>query len=340
MSDISAWSTTAASNNSASPDGFPEGMAPSGTNDSAREVMAAVRAWYEEQDYIDYGDTPAYASGTTFTISGNVTAQYTAGRPIKITDASTLYGHIVSSSYGAPNTTVTVKLKSGSVTGAISAVAVGPFKTQCFGVVPAGGIISWVPGYFADGSNGTYTGVLPSANTVAAANAYLNPLGWYVCDGSELNESDSQIFNGAGRYLPNLTDDRFLMGDTVAGGIGGSSTMEHTHEVTTNDHTHAGPSHNHKWWEWTDINTQSTTYSSDGSSQALGQTLNNVDSKQLIIFVGAGAADYAMSNDAYTNNGGTGATGLDGGETVTSDTASNTENRPKYLSCFYIMRVK
>lgn len=46
MTDVSSWSTTAASNNSASPDGFPEAMAPSGLNDSSREVMAAVARWY------------------------------------------------------------------------------------------------------------------------------------------------------------------------------------------------------------------------------------------------------------------------------------------------------
>lgn len=48
MSDVSTWSITAASNNSASPDGFPEGMPPSALNDSAREVMAAVARYYRE----------------------------------------------------------------------------------------------------------------------------------------------------------------------------------------------------------------------------------------------------------------------------------------------------
>lgn len=47
-SNVTSWSTSAASNNSAAPNGFPEGMAPSGLNDAAREVMAAVARWYEE----------------------------------------------------------------------------------------------------------------------------------------------------------------------------------------------------------------------------------------------------------------------------------------------------
>jgi hypothetical protein len=45
--DVRSWSTTPASNNDASPDGFPEGMAPSGVNDSARELMAATKEWYD-----------------------------------------------------------------------------------------------------------------------------------------------------------------------------------------------------------------------------------------------------------------------------------------------------
>lgn len=48
MADIATWSTTAASNNSASPNGFPENMAPSGLNDSAREVMAAIAKLYTD----------------------------------------------------------------------------------------------------------------------------------------------------------------------------------------------------------------------------------------------------------------------------------------------------
>lgn len=42
------WSPTAGLNNSSAPDGFPENMAPSDVNNSAREVMAQVRRWAEQ----------------------------------------------------------------------------------------------------------------------------------------------------------------------------------------------------------------------------------------------------------------------------------------------------
>ena len=38
MAEISDYNVAAASNNSASPAGWPEGMAPSGVNDSDREL--------------------------------------------------------------------------------------------------------------------------------------------------------------------------------------------------------------------------------------------------------------------------------------------------------------
>ena len=124
MSAISTWSTTAASNNSASPDGFPEGMAPSGVNDSNREVMAAIRTQHEDAEWIDWGHTPTFVSSTSFTVTGDQTAEYQVNRRIKITDSSTLYGTIATSAY-TTLTTVTVTLDSGSITSSISAVALG-----------------------------------------------------------------------------------------------------------------------------------------------------------------------------------------------------------------------
>lgn len=72
------------------------------------------------------------------------------------------------------------------------------------GSSPIGSIILWVPGYYTSGSNAGMTGVL-SGNTVSAANAYLNPMGWYVCNGAQLNIPGNLIFSGAGRYLPSMT---------------------------------------------------------------------------------------------------------------------------------------
>jgi hypothetical protein len=121
---IEAWSSTAASNNSASPNGAPEGWAPSAVNDWGRQTMASVRAWYETAQWINLGYTCTRASGTTFTISGDKTADFTTYRAIKIADSVALYGFVVSSSYSAPNTTVTVQLLSGSLSTSMNGTTV------------------------------------------------------------------------------------------------------------------------------------------------------------------------------------------------------------------------
>lgn len=66
MSNVSSWSTTAASNNSAAPNGAPEGMAPSGVNDVIRENMAAVSKFYKDTQgtLVSTGSSNAYVLTT------------------------------------------------------------------------------------------------------------------------------------------------------------------------------------------------------------------------------------------------------------------------------------
>lgn len=76
MSEVQSWSGTAASNNSASPDGWPESMAPSGINNSARENMAAIAKWYKDGN----GSLSSGGSSNAYTLSPNRTiAAYVAG---------------------------------------------------------------------------------------------------------------------------------------------------------------------------------------------------------------------------------------------------------------------
>lgn len=120
---IKNWSTTPASNNAAPPFGAPEGHAPSATNDIQRQVMADDRTQWELAEWFDFGDTVSRASAATFKIASDVTARFTANRRILCYDASTLYGTVVSSSYSAPDTTITLELDSGSLSTSLSSVA-------------------------------------------------------------------------------------------------------------------------------------------------------------------------------------------------------------------------
>lgn len=121
MADISDWSTTAASNNATPPDGAPEGMAPSGVNDVIRELMAAVRRWYEDAQWVNLGLTHTRVSSSSFSLTGDYTGTYEVGRRVKMTGSATGYGTISASSYSAPDTTVT--LSTNTVPATLSTVS-------------------------------------------------------------------------------------------------------------------------------------------------------------------------------------------------------------------------
>ena len=113
---LRVWSTTASNNNAAAPDGMPEGMPPSGVNDWGRKAMAELRKAYEQIQWVDFGDTPTRASDTTFTVPGDLTDRYCEARAVRIFGLTNEYGIIESSSYSAPDTTVTVNWRNAGTT--------------------------------------------------------------------------------------------------------------------------------------------------------------------------------------------------------------------------------
>ena len=120
--NIKDYSTTQANNTSLNGISTAEGMLPSNLNNAIRALMKNTRDWFNDAQWIEYGDgdasyTAAYASATSFTINGaDVTSIYHAGRRIKLTATTpgTIYGTIASSSFST-NTTVNVTWDSGSL---------------------------------------------------------------------------------------------------------------------------------------------------------------------------------------------------------------------------------
>ena len=120
--NIKDYSTTQSSNTSLNSIDVNEGMLPSNLNNAIRALMKNTRDWYNDAQWIEYGDgsgafTAAYASSSSFTINGaNVTSVYHAGRRIKLIASTpgTIFGTISSSSFST-NTTVNVTWDSGSL---------------------------------------------------------------------------------------------------------------------------------------------------------------------------------------------------------------------------------
>ena len=131
--NIKDYSTTQASNTSLNSISTAEGMLPSNLNNAIRALMKNTRDWYNEAEWIEYGDgsgsyTSAYASSTSFTIAGaDVTSVYHANRRIKVIAPTpgTIYGTISSSSFST-NTTVNVTWDSGNLSNeAITNIFIG-----------------------------------------------------------------------------------------------------------------------------------------------------------------------------------------------------------------------
>jgi hypothetical protein len=123
MSDIKDWSNSAGGNTAVSPDGAPEGMPPSGVNDTIREVMASVRREREDAQWFNDGDTPTFATTASFTLVGDKTTEFHINRRVKCFDNSVLYGTVTDNTFSA-STRVNILLDSGELSTSLTGVAV------------------------------------------------------------------------------------------------------------------------------------------------------------------------------------------------------------------------
>jgi len=124
MSDLRRWALTAAGNDFPVPDGWPEDMARSQVNNAARELMRAVRKWYDNPEWIDLmvdtsGDplTISFVSTSIVRVEArDMTSYFTAGRRIRMSTGggAYTYGHVVSAAMTGPDTDVTVDTMSGA----------------------------------------------------------------------------------------------------------------------------------------------------------------------------------------------------------------------------------
>jgi hypothetical protein len=122
MAGIKDYSITAANNTTIGSINTAEGMLPSNINNCFRGLGAELREWYNDSQWVIYGDgdngfTITYASATSFTVSGvDVTTYYHVGRRVKAVGSATgtIYGTIATTTFST-NTTVTVTWDSGSL---------------------------------------------------------------------------------------------------------------------------------------------------------------------------------------------------------------------------------
>jgi len=172
--NIKDYSTTQANNTSLNTIFVGEGMLPSNLNNAIRALMKNTRDWFNDAEWIEYGDgsgayTSAYASATSFTIAGaDVTSVYHAGRRVKVIAPTpgTIYGTISSSSFST-DTTVNVTWDSGSLSNeALTNIFVGILSKS---------------------NNSLPTGLITDTQVATGANINAAKLGTGVVDNTEFN---------------------------------------------------------------------------------------------------------------------------------------------------------
>jgi hypothetical protein len=172
--NIKDYSTTQANNTSLNTIFVGEGMLPSNLNNAIRALMKNTRDWFNDAEWIEYGDgsgayTSAYVSGTSFTIAGaDVTSVYHAGRRVKVIAPTpgTIYGTISSSSFST-DTTVNVTWDSGSLSNeALTNIFIGILSKT---------------------NNSIPTELITDAQVATGANINAAKLGTGVVDNTEFN---------------------------------------------------------------------------------------------------------------------------------------------------------
>ena len=124
MAGIKDYSTTSANNISLNGIDTNEGMLPSLINNAIRNLMKNTREWFNDSEWVEYGDgdaayVSAWVSTTQFTIASSVdiSAIYHVGRRLKVlkADASYVYGSITATSNNGTLQTITATFDSGNL---------------------------------------------------------------------------------------------------------------------------------------------------------------------------------------------------------------------------------
>ena len=180
MSNFEDWKKTAAANTQAAPDGFPEGMLRADVNNSAREMMAAIRRFWEDPEWVnsvkDYSVT--FLSASAVKIAGtDATALFQKGRKVRVRSASAnnAYAFVSSSSYADPDTTV--NLEDFDQTGTPTPVTVVDASTEGIDAYFLGGDEANSHGIGSaafGGGAGSTVFVVPIANTAAGIQTAVN----------------------------------------------------------------------------------------------------------------------------------------------------------------------
>ena len=211
MSNVSTWSATAASNNSATPDGWPENMPPSGVNDSARENMAAMARLFKDQN----GTLETAGTGAAYTLTTNNANATLAAQSLLVFNIHTINtgaATLNADSLGAKSLKINgAALTAGDLIADVTVLAIYNATTDVYDVVAG-----------QDGKFGTLTlgsgSITDSSGAISFGNENLSSTGTLgigaITTSSVLTTvgSFSSVTSGQGRHYSDATNGFVVQG--------------------------------------------------------------------------------------------------------------------------------
>lgn len=164
--------------------------------------------------WVVYQAAPTYIGATSFSVAGDQTGIFQAGRRVKSQNTGGVsYGTIISSVYSAPNTTITLSNTSGTLDSGLSQVSYGLISSANASVRPPGIFASYASvsahtGLTAESVGGLITIAAPALNITL-------PLGSTVIPG------DTYTFQAAGKFTLVRSG-----ADQIFGPLGLANTVE------------------------------------------------------------------------------------------------------------------
>lgn len=213
---------------------------------------------------------------------------------------------------------------------------------------------------------GTCFSIIPKnpGTTIADLNIIINPMGYFVCDGTAPNDPGAPVYNGLNKHMPNLTNNIFLCGFTSSGATGGSNNLanhRHSTSLTTPQITYAvgAISTNHTHSIQHTITTGDTqhdhTHSFElGSDQYGGSGRCHFQNEYPPLSCNYSAA---LASHSHTHTWSAGinyapSISFNHVHTVSQDLAvpgqyigigsipTLTDSRPNFISCYYVIKIK
>jgi hypothetical protein len=189
---------------------------------------------------------------------------------------------------------------------------------QFYGRVPLGGVIPVVSTYTASNNGG---GSPSDLSLLTPSSGQVTVDGFMRCDGVEIINPLSPF---VGRYVPNISDDRFIQGSNTSSslsGVNGANNGNNTVTLTINEM----PNHNHGG----STNEAGNSSVSPGQYGLIRSNLNLPRTVDAFVNDSLGEPDIVTPPGAWNHSHGIASQG----------NAQSFDIRPKYISGIYLMRV-